>query len=54
MRTANLRQRSAAVASAVSITFAMVWALSTYAYTPPAAAESSHAAGKLMLQRSCS
>ena len=54
MKTVHLRQRTAAVAGAISITFAIVWALSSYAYAPPAAAETSQAAGKLMLQKSCS
>ena len=54
MKTVHLRQRTAAVAGAISITFAIVWALSSYAYAPPAAAETSQAAGKLMLQKACS
>jgi hypothetical protein len=45
MKTVNLKQRIAAVASAISITFAIVWALSSYAYAPPAATEASQAAG---------
>ena len=35
MKTVDLKQRSAAVASAMSITFAIVWALSSYAYGGP-------------------
>ena len=54
MKTVDLRQRTAAVASAISITFAVVWGLSSYAYAPPAAAETSQAAGKLMPQKACS
>jgi len=54
MQTVHLKQRTAAVASAISITFAIVWALSSYAYAPPAAADISQAAGKLMVQKSCS
>ena len=54
MKTVDLKQRTAAVASAISITFAIVWALSSYAYAPPAATEASQAAGKLMLQKTCS
>jgi hypothetical protein len=54
MKTVHLGERTAAVASAISITFAVVWALSSYAYAPPAAAETSQAAGKLLLQKTCS
>ena len=35
MKTVDLKQRTAAVASAISITFAIVWTLSSYAYGGP-------------------
>jgi hypothetical protein len=35
MKTIDLKQRTAAVASAISITFAIVWTLSSYAYGGP-------------------
>jgi hypothetical protein len=54
MNTVHLKQRTAAVASAIGITLAIVWALSSYAYAPPAASEALQAGGKLVLQKTCS
>ena len=53
MRAVDAKQRMGAVAMALSVTFAIVWALSSYAYARPAAAELSPAA-KLAVLKSCS
>ena len=39
MNPVEARQRVGAIAMAVSITFSIVWALSSYAYARPAAAD---------------
>lgn len=38
MTTVDLKQRLAAVATAVSVTFSIVWGLASYAYAQPAQA----------------
>ena len=53
MKPVETKERVGAVAVALSVTFSIVWALSSYAYAKPAEAELSPAA-KLVAQRSCS
>ena len=53
MKQANAKQRIGAVAMALSVTFSIVWALSSYAYAKPSVAELSPAA-KLTTLKSCS
>ena len=53
MKPVDTRQRIGAVAMALSVTFSIVWALSSYAYAKPAEAELSPAA-KLVVLKSCS
>jgi len=53
MKPVETKERVGAVAMALSITFSIVWALSSYAYAKPADAALSPAA-KLVAQKSCS
>jgi len=53
MKPVEAGQRMGAVLMAISITFSIVWALSSYSYARPAAADLSQAA-RLALQKSCS
>ena len=53
MKPVETKERVGAVAMALGITFSIVWALSSYAYTKPADAELSPPA-MLAAQKSCS
>ena len=53
MKPVETKERVGAVAMALSITFSIVWALSSYAYAKPVDAALSPAA-KLVAQKSCS
>jgi len=53
MKPVEAGQRMGAVLMAISITFSILWALSSYAYARPAEADLSQAA-RLALQKSCS
>jgi hypothetical protein len=52
MKTVDLKQRTAAVASAIGITFAIVWTLSSYAYGGPVGL--THTTSKVASIRTCS
>ena len=54
MKPVEAKQRVAAVAMAISITFSIVWALSSYAYERPGDTSLPQAAGKLAPQKTCS
>jgi len=53
MKPVEAGQRMGAVLMAISITFSMVWAFSSYAYARHAEADLSQAA-RLALQKNCS
>ena len=54
MKTADVRQRAGAIAMALSVTFAIIWALSSYAYERPAESGLAQTAVKLVAKQTCS
>lgn len=50
----NTRERLGAMATAVSITLGIVWALSSYAYSEPTVTDLSHMARKAAQSKTCS
>ncbi|HEX9432745.1 MAG TPA: hypothetical protein VF936_08130 [Burkholderiales bacterium] len=54
MSAVDSKQRAGAMTLAISITLSIVWALSSYAYGEPPAAELSQTASKTAAAKSCS
>ncbi len=54
MKSIDTRQRLSALTAAVGITFSIVWALSSYAYSATPSAEASPTATRIAQVRACS
>jgi len=54
MKSIDTKQQLSAFTAAVGITFSIVWALSSYAYSATSSAEVSPAAARIVQVRACS